>query len=89
MCDPRYTELIPCLDKNLNRQMKLHLNLSLMEHYERHCPDADHRLNCLIPPPPNYKVLVHPCICCSLYHGAVESWRVWDIESLLHLPLMP
>lgn len=67
--------------------MKLHLNLSLMEHYERHCPDADHRLNCLIPPPPNYKVLEHPCICCSLWVGAVESCRVWDIEFTIHLPV--
>lgn len=36
--------------------MKLKLNLSLMEHYERHCPPNHLRLNCLIPPPPNYKV---------------------------------
>ncbi|KAG0591906.1 hypothetical protein KC19_1G211000 [Ceratodon purpureus] len=56
VCDSRYTELVPCLDRNLNHQMKLKLNLSLMEHYERHCPPTDHRLNCLIPPPPNYKV---------------------------------
>lgn len=56
VCDSRYTELVPCLDRNLNKQMKLKLNLSVMEHYERHCPPADHRLNCLIPPPPNYKV---------------------------------
>lgn len=56
VCDSRYTELVPCLDRNLNKQMKLKLNLSLMEHYERHCPPPDHRLNCLIPPPPNFKV---------------------------------
>ncbi|KAG2269714.1 hypothetical protein Bca52824_064269 [Brassica carinata] len=32
------------------------LDLSLMEHYERHCPPPERRFNCLIPPPPGYKV---------------------------------
>ena len=32
-----------------------------MEHYERHCPPPHRRLNCLIPPPPNYKV----CLTCA------------------------
>ncbi|KAK4405892.1 putative methyltransferase PMT8 [Sesamum angolense] len=32
------------------------LDLSLMEHYERHCPLPEKRFNCLIPPPPGYKV---------------------------------
>lgn len=36
--------------------MKLKLNLTLMEHYERHCPPPERRYNCLIPPPIGYKV---------------------------------
>ncbi|CAM6014068.1 unnamed protein product [Sphagnum balticum] len=56
VCDSQYTDLIPCLDRRLLTQMKIKLNTSLMEHYERHCPPPERRLNCLIPPPPNYKV---------------------------------
>ncbi|KAK6161290.1 hypothetical protein DH2020_004671 [Rehmannia glutinosa] len=51
-------ELIPCLDRNLIYQMRLKLDLSLMEHYERHCPLPERRFNCLIPPPPGYKIPV-------------------------------
>ncbi|KAM0048241.1 putative S-adenosyl-L-methionine-dependent methyltransferase [Helianthus debilis subsp. tardiflorus] len=36
--------------------MRLKLDLSLMEHYERHCPLPERRFNCLIPPPNGYKV---------------------------------
>lgn len=56
VCDSRLSELIPCLDRNLIYQLKLKLNLGVMEHYERHCPPPERRLNCLIPPPPGYKV---------------------------------
>ena len=56
VCDDRHSELIPCLDRNLIYQMRLKLDLSLMEHYERHCPPSERRFNCLIPPPPGYKV---------------------------------
>ncbi|XP_071732476.1 probable methyltransferase PMT3 [Rutidosis leptorrhynchoides] len=56
VCEDRYSELIPCLDRNLIYQMRLKLDLSLMEHYERHCPLPERRLNCLIPPPTGYKV---------------------------------
>ncbi|XP_052197879.1 probable methyltransferase PMT9 [Diospyros lotus] len=56
ICDMRYSELIPCLDRNLIYQMKLKPNLSLMEHYERHCPPPRRRYNCLIPPPNGYKI---------------------------------
>ncbi|KAK1318439.1 putative methyltransferase PMT9 [Acorus calamus] len=56
VCDLRFSELIPCLDRHLIYQMKLKLNLSLMEHYERHCPPSDRRYNCLVPPPIGYKV---------------------------------
>eukprot|EP01018_Ginkgo_biloba_P030228 Gb_17864 [translate_table: standard] len=56
VCESGHSELIPCLDRNLIYQMKLKLNLSLMEHYERHCPRPERRFNCLIPPPQGYKV---------------------------------
>lgn len=55
ICDIRYSELIPCLDRNLIYQLKLKPNLSLMEHYERHCPPPERRYNCLVPPPKGYK----------------------------------
>lgn len=58
VCDDRHSELIPCLDRNLIYQMRLKLDLSLMEHYERHCPPPERRYNCLIPPPPGYKVMM-------------------------------
>uniref|UniRef100_A0A7N0VEX6 Methyltransferase n=1 Tax=Kalanchoe fedtschenkoi TaxID=63787 RepID=A0A7N0VEX6_KALFE len=56
VCDDRHSELIPCLDRNLIYQLRLKLDLSLMEHYERHCPPPERRFNCLIPPPPGYKI---------------------------------
>ncbi|KAF3436137.1 hypothetical protein FNV43_RR23229 [Rhamnella rubrinervis] len=56
VCDDRLSELIPCLDRNLIYQTRLKLDLSLMEHYERHCPLAERKYNCLIPPPPGYKI---------------------------------
>ncbi|ONK79604.1 uncharacterized protein A4U43_C01F8060 [Asparagus officinalis] len=56
VCDDRHSELIPCLDRHLIYQLRLKLDLSLMEHYERHCPPPERRYNCLIPPPPGYKV---------------------------------
>lgn len=57
VCDDRHSELIPCLDRNLIYQMRLKLDLSVMEHYERHCPPPERRYNCLIPPPSGYKVV--------------------------------
>lgn len=56
VCDDRLSELVPCLDRNLIYQTRLKLELSLMEHYERHCPLPERRYNCLIPPPPGYKI---------------------------------
>lgn len=56
VCDMRFSELIPCLDRNLIYQLKLKPNLALMEHYERHCPPPERRYNCLIPPPIGYKI---------------------------------
>ncbi|PQQ18092.1 putative methyltransferase PMT3 [Prunus yedoensis var. nudiflora] len=60
VCDDRHSELIPCLDRNLIYQMRLKLDLSLMEHYERHCPAPERRYNCLIPPPPGTSYLLFP-----------------------------
>ncbi|KAB2599844.1 methyltransferase PMT3 [Pyrus ussuriensis x Pyrus communis] len=57
VCDDRHLELIPYLDKNLIYQMRLKFDLSLIEHYERHCPIPKGRFNCLILPPPRYNVL--------------------------------
>jgi len=56
VCDDSHSELIPCLDRHLIYQLRLKLDLSLMEHYERHCPPPERRFNCLIPPPAGYKV---------------------------------
>ncbi|PSR87543.1 Methyltransferase [Actinidia chinensis var. chinensis] len=56
ICDRRYSELIPCLDRNMIYQLKLKPDLTLMEHYERHCPPPERRYNCLIPPPTGYKI---------------------------------
>ncbi|KAJ0966499.1 hypothetical protein J5N97_023416 [Dioscorea zingiberensis] len=56
VCDDRHSELIPCLDRNLIYQSRLKLDLTLMEHYERHCPQPERRFNCLIPPPAGYKI---------------------------------
>jgi hypothetical protein len=51
------------LDRGLHYQLRLRLNLSLMEHYERHCPPAPRRLNCLIPPPDGYQVRGEATVC--------------------------
>ncbi|KMT09913.1 hypothetical protein BVRB_5g121310 [Beta vulgaris subsp. vulgaris] len=56
VCDDRHSELIPCLDRHFIYQTRLKLDLTLMEHYERHCPPPEKRYNCLIPPPRGYKV---------------------------------
>ncbi|XP_010550165.1 PREDICTED: probable methyltransferase PMT9 [Tarenaya hassleriana] len=56
VCDMTLSELIPCLDRNLHYQLKLKLNLTLMEHYERHCPPPERRFNCLVPPPVGYRI---------------------------------
>ncbi|CAI5481122.1 unnamed protein product [Closterium sp. Yama58-4] len=55
VCDPELSEVIPCLDHNIHKKMKLHLSTSLMEHYERHCPPSNLRVRCLVPPPADYK----------------------------------
>lgn len=62
ICDRKFSELIPCLDRNLIYQLKLKPNLAVMEHYERHCPPPERRYNCLIPPPVGYKVGSSYCL---------------------------
>ncbi|XP_010542936.1 PREDICTED: probable methyltransferase PMT3 isoform X2 [Tarenaya hassleriana] len=44
------------LSLNFIYQTRLKLDLSVMEHYERHCPPPERRFNCLIPPPSGYKI---------------------------------
>ncbi|KAL3690937.1 hypothetical protein R1sor_004588 [Riccia sorocarpa] len=56
VCESKYSEIIPCLDQPTQKKLKMKLNHSVMEHFERHCPPSEHRLKCLIPPPPNYQV---------------------------------
>ncbi|BFG26988.1 hypothetical protein CerSpe_132620 [Prunus speciosa] len=56
VCDLQFSDLIPCIDRNLIYQLRLKPNLTLMEHYERHCPPPERRYNCLIPPPLGYKI---------------------------------
>ena len=68
ICDIKHSELIPCLDRNLIYQLKLKPNLTLMEHYERHCPPPERRFNCLIPPPIGYKVRECSCWCMCLFN---------------------
>ena len=76
VCDDRHSELIPCLDRHLIYQMRLKLDLSLMEHYERHCPPSERRFNCLIPPPAGYKVKNMP---------RLDVIFNFNISSLIHL----
>jgi hypothetical protein len=62
VCDDQYSELIPCLDRNMIFQSRMKLDLNLMEHYERHCLPPEKRFNCLIPPPHGYKVTGLPFV---------------------------
>ncbi len=81
ICDLRFSELIPCLDRNLIYQLKLKPNLALMEHYERHCPPQERRYNCLVPPPIGYKVGDWHCSCRSF----VLDWvhLVFDSDKIV------
>ena len=66
ICDSKHSDLIPCLDRDLHHQLKLRLNLTLMEHYEHHCPPPERRFNCLVPPPAGYKVGLVSLSCLSI-----------------------
>lgn len=53
MCPSSMREYIPCLD-NVEAISKLK-STEKGERFERHCPDKDKYLNCLVPPPKGYK----------------------------------
>ncbi|OVA15574.1 putative S-adenosyl-L-methionine-dependent methyltransferase [Macleaya cordata] len=53
LCPESMREYIPCLD-NVEEIKKLN-STEKGEKYERHCPDASHSLNCLVPAPKDYK----------------------------------
>ncbi|KAK8481193.1 hypothetical protein V6N11_030612 [Hibiscus sabdariffa] len=50
-CDMSYSEYTPCQDKVRGRKF----DREMMKYRERHCPDKEELLLCLIPAPPNYK----------------------------------
>lgn len=53
LCPVSMREYIPCLD-NVEAIKKLK-STERGERFERHCPDKDKGLNCLVPPPKGYK----------------------------------
>lgn len=83
VCDDRHSELIPCLDRHLIYQLRMKLDLSVMEHYERHCPPAERRYNCLIPPPAGYKVKLYQEL--MLFEYKIMSWYYVRISKLIPL----
>ncbi|XP_071918169.1 probable methyltransferase PMT18 [Coffea arabica] len=50
-CDKSYTEYTPCQDPSRGRKF----DRKFLKYRERHCPDKEELLRCLIPAPPNYK----------------------------------
>ncbi|XP_024362860.1 probable pectin methyltransferase QUA3 [Physcomitrium patens] len=53
-CPVRLADIMPCHDPKRARAFTKERN-----HYrERHCPPAEERLRCLIPPPPDYQIPV-------------------------------
>ena len=46
----------PLLGQEFDYQIRLKMDLKLMEHHEHHFPTYERRFNCLIPPPQGYKV---------------------------------
>lgn len=53
LCPQSMREYIPCLD-NMEAIKKLN-STEKGEKFERHCPDKDKGLNCLVPPPNGYR----------------------------------
>lgn len=53
LCHESMSEYIPCLD-NVEAIKKLN-STEKRKKFERHCPDKDKGLNCLIPPPRRYR----------------------------------
>ncbi|KAM7269058.1 hypothetical protein ACFE04_024555 [Oxalis oulophora] len=52
-CDMKYSEYTPC--QHPARGRKIVRDKDMMKHSERHCPEKEELLNCLIPAPPKYK----------------------------------
>lgn len=52
-CDIKYSEYTPCEDTHLS-QRSLKFPRERLIYRERHCPDKDELLECLIPAPPKY-----------------------------------
>lgn len=53
LCPSSMSEYIPCLDNvEAIRRLK---STERGERFERHCPEAGRGLNCLVPPPGNYR----------------------------------
>ncbi|KAL8498857.1 hypothetical protein ACS0TY_021987 [Phlomoides rotata] len=50
-CDMSYSEYTPCQDQQRGRRF----DRNMLKYRERHCPNKEELLRCLIPAPPNYK----------------------------------
>ncbi|XP_072994940.1 probable methyltransferase PMT18 [Typha latifolia] len=50
-CDLKYSEYTPCQDPKRARKFEK----TMLKYRERHCPQKEELLHCLIPAPPNYK----------------------------------
>lgn len=50
-CDMSFTEYTPCQDPRRGRKF----DRNMLKYRERHCPEKEELLRCLIPAPPNYK----------------------------------
>ncbi|XP_078432330.1 putative methyltransferase PMT17 [Wolffia australiana] len=51
-CDVSFSEYTPCYDQKRSRRFERRMLI----YRERHCPEPDEKLHCLIPPPPRYKI---------------------------------
>lgn len=73
--------------------MRLKLDLSLMEHYERHCPSPERRYNCLIPPPPGYKVCtkgetgVILLVVAVIFYSQIDMVNTFIVIVILQVPI--
>ncbi|KAL6010014.1 hypothetical protein ACLOJK_000445 [Asimina triloba] len=55
VCPLEYNEYIPCHDISYIKGLQ-NLDFSRKEELERHCPPAEKKLFCLVPPPEDYKI---------------------------------
>lgn len=56
VCPSNFSDYIPCHDLNYINNLWKNLDVSRNQHLERHCPQAEDRPFCLIPPPKEYKI---------------------------------